>query len=333
MTGELSPSRSRVLVEAPGRLHLGFLDLHGGLGRSFGSVGLTLEGIATAVAAQHAPADSVSGPESERALACLVRLKEALRLRGGVALTVERAIPGHAGLGSGTQLALAVGTAVSRLYGIELPARETASLLDRGARSGIGIGAFEQGGFLVDGGRGRRDAPPPIVSRLPFPAAWRAVLVFDPARQGLHGTAEAGAFRSLPQFPEAAAARLCRLTLMQALPALVEEDLPRFGAVIGELQRVVGDHFAPVQGGRFASPAVAEALGLFQSAGAACVGQSSWGPTGFALADSQEAAEALARLARSRVPAGLEYRVCAARNRGAEVREEAQAAPRSRAIR
>jgi beta-RFAP synthase len=330
MSGELSPTSERVLVEAPGRLHLGFLDLHGGLGRTFGSVGLTLENIATAVAAQHAPADSVSGPESERALDCLVRVKEALRLRGGVALTVERAIPGHAGLGSGTQLALAVGTAVTRLYDIEMPARETASLLDRGARSGIGIGAFEQGGFLVDGGRGRRDAPPPLVSRLPFPSAWRALLVFDNLRQGLHGNAEAGAFRALPQFPEAAAARLCRLALMQALPALAEEDLPRFGAAIGELQRVVGDHFAPAQGGRYASPAVAEALALFQSAGAACIGQSSWGPTGFALVDSRETAEALVRLARGRLPdsMGLDYMVCAGRNHGAEVR--AQAAQRRR---
>jgi beta-RFAP synthase len=330
MSGKHSPFSGRVFVEAPGRLHLGFLDLHGGLGRTFGSVGLALEDIATAVAAQHAPADAVTGPESERALDCLVRVKEALRLRGGVALTVERAIPGHAGLGSGTQLALAVGTAVARLYGIELPARETASLLDRGARSGIGIGAFEQGGFLVDGGRGRRDAPPPVVSRLPFPEAWRAVLVFDRARQGLHGPEEARAFRALPRFPEAAAARLCRLTLMQALPALAEEDLPRFGAAISELQRVVGDHFAPAQGGRFASPAVAEALALFQSAGAACIGQSSWGPTGFALVDSAETAQALLGLARGRLPAGdgLDYLVCAGRNRGAELRTEAASAQR-----
>jgi beta-ribofuranosylaminobenzene 5'-phosphate synthase len=333
MSGEHSPFSGRVIVEAPGRLHLGFLDLHGGLGRIFGSVGLTLEGIATAVAAQHAPADSASGPQSERALDCLTRMKEALRLRGGVALRLERAIPGHAGLGSGTQLALAVGTAVARLYGIELPARETASLLDRGTRSGIGIGAFEQGGFLVDGGRGRRDAPPPLVSRMPFPAAWRAVLVFDPARQGLHGPAEAGVFRSLPPFPEATAERLCRLTLMQALPGLAEEDLPRFGAAIAELQRVVGDHFAPVQGGRFASPGVAQALALFQSAGATCIGQSSWGPTGFAVVESAEAAEAQVRLARSRLPPGLglQYAICAGRNRGAEVRAEAQAARRQRA--
>ncbi|HEX6828992.1 MAG TPA: beta-ribofuranosylaminobenzene 5'-phosphate synthase, partial [Burkholderiales bacterium] len=107
---------------------------------------------------------------------------------------------------------------------------------------------------------------------------------------------------------------------------------PRFGAAIGELQRVVGDHFAPAQGGRYASPRVAEALALFQSAGAACIGQSSWGPTGFALADSRETAEALVRLARGRVPAafGLDYVICAGRNRGAEVRSEAPAAQRRR---
>ncbi|MGH6945016.1 MAG: beta-ribofuranosylaminobenzene 5'-phosphate synthase family protein, partial [Geminicoccaceae bacterium] len=39
--------RGAVTVCAPARLHLGFLDLHGGLGRRFGSIGLTLEDIAT----------------------------------------------------------------------------------------------------------------------------------------------------------------------------------------------------------------------------------------------------------------------------------------------
>jgi beta-ribofuranosylaminobenzene 5'-phosphate synthase len=326
MTGEVQyPQHGRVVVEAPARLHLGFLDLHGGLGRTFGSLGLTLEGIATRVTVeQHAAGDAVRGPESHRALSYLAILKTALGLTGGVELSVEQTIPSHAGLGSGTQLALAVGTAVARLHGVPLAPREAARLLGRGARSGIGIGAFEQGGFLVDGGRGAGAGVPPVVSRLPFPEEWRALLVFDRARAGLHGSAETGAFRGLPPFPEATAARLCRLMLMQALPALAECDLARFGAAITELQRVVGDHFAPVQGGRFTSPAVGNALGLFDSEGAACIGQSSWGPTGFALVGSTAEAEALVRAARQQAfTADLEFAIAAGRNRGAEISAEA----------
>lgn len=315
----LHPLPSRVVVEAPARLHLGFLDLHGGLGRTFGSLGLSLEGLSTRVSAERAPADACQGPERERALAFLELLRRRLGLRQGTSLTVESAIPGHSGLGSGTQLALATGAAVARLHGLALSPRDAAAMLDRGGRSGIGIGAFEEGGFLVDGGRLPDGGPPPVVSRLPFPEEWRVVLVFDPAVAGLHGQAETGAFRTLPPFPETTAAHLCRLTLMQALPALAERDLPRFGAAIAELQRLVGDHFAPAQGGRFTSPRVARVLALLESEGIACVGQSSWGPTGFAVAESASRAEALVRLAREQAAAGLEFAVCAGRNRGADI--------------
>src|SRR5258708_25991378 len=79
------------------------------------------------------------------------------------------------------------------------------------------------------------------------------------------------------------ASHLCRLMLMQALPAMAERDIESFGNAIGELQRITGDYFAPAQGGRFASPAVAEVLAWFESQGIAGIGQSSWGPTGFAI--------------------------------------------------
>ena len=79
------------------------------------------------------------------------------------------------------------------------------------------------------------------------------MLILHPAAQGLHGAAETAAFRSLPPFPEARAAHLCRLVMMNLLPALVEADLFEFGRAVNELQRIVGDHFAPAQGGRFSS--------------------------------------------------------------------------------
>ncbi len=318
-----TPPMNRVIVDAPARLHLGFLDLHGGLGRCFGSLGLTLEDICTRLSAEAHPTMVAEGREQARVQALLEALAALLPPGKGALVRVQHAIPAHTGLGSGTQLALAVGTAVARLHGLALEPRDLARLLDRGARSGIGLGAFERGGFLVDGGRGTSDAPAPIVSRMPFPASWRVVLVFDRETSGLHGHAESTAFQHLPQFPASAAAHLCRLTLMQALPAVAESDLPRFGSAITTLQQTIGDYFAPAQGGRYASPRVADILALFEAEGVTCTGQSSWGPTGFGIVASDEQAEALVRIAQSRGAAGLDFRICAGRDHGAEIRTEA----------
>ncbi len=314
--------RPWIVVEAPARLHLGFVDLDGGLGRRFGSLGLTLDGLATRLRLQASSRTTAQGPQAERAAANLARLREALHAGGDATLIVDEAIPAHAGLGSGTQMALAVGTAASEAWGLGLSPREIAHILDRGARSGIGIGAFELGGFLLDGGRGESDAPPPLISRIPFPGHWRVVLVFDRAARGLHGASEVAAFRDLPPFAPQQAAHLARLVLMQILPALAEADLEPFGRGLSELQRAIGDHFAPAQGGRFTSPRVAAALTVLEARGACCIGQSSWGPTGFAIVDTAERAVEHARELRQRFPdtAQLEFRVVAAGNRGARIR-------------
>ena len=314
-----------VEIESPARLHLGFIDLHGGLGRRFGGLGVALAELGVALSCRRAPEFSAAGPDAEAALRYVRRLLSAYDFPDAVRVEVRRAIPRHAGLGSGTQLALAAGTAAARLFGLDLGPRELALRLGRGARSGIGLGAFVHGGFLVDGGRGA-DGPPPIIARHAFPAHWRIVLLLAPEdSRGLSGRAEREAFRRLPEFPAATAARLARAVLMQALPALAEADLPAFARGVGELQRAVGDHFAPAQGGRYAHPAVRRALAHAEGRGFAGVGQSSWGPTGFVLADSETQAHALARELRGRAPE-LDIRVASAAGAGHRLRTAAAAA-------
>jgi beta-ribofuranosylaminobenzene 5'-phosphate synthase len=314
------PPRRGVSVVAPARLHLGFLDLGGG-DRRFGSVGLTLEEITCRVRAAPAPTQAVDGAQRQRVEHYVRLLRERFGFAAHFNLVVEQAIPEHAGLGSGTQLALTVATAVANLLGVHWPPGEIASALARGGRSGIGIGAFEQGGFLVDGGRGQGDGIPPIVSRIPFPEAWRVVLILDRQILGLHGAQEIAAFSALPAFPRATAEHLCHLVLLQALPALAENDITLFGSAINELQQIVGDYFSPAQGGRYSSPRVAEALAWLQAQGVACVGQSSWGPTGFAVVDSHAKASALAQAGQGRAgeSGALRFVVCRGRNRGHEL--------------
>jgi beta-RFAP synthase len=312
---------ARVAVTVPARLHLGFVDLNGELGRRFGSLGIAIDTPRTRLSVARGERLRAEGADAVRAQRHLETLVERYHLDRRLDLRIDESIPNHVGLGSGTQLALATGAAVSRLFGLGLDARAIAGLLDRGARSSIGIATFEQGGVVLDGGRGDNDEPPPVLSRLPFPEHWRVLLIFDHSRQGLHGPQEAVAFRGLAPFPAAEAAHLCRLVLMVALPGLAEGNLERFGAAVAELQRAIGDYFAPVQGARFMSRSVAAVLGWLEAEGIAGIGQSSWGPTGFGLIGSEADGAALLAAARRRWPAdsSLSFALSRGRNRGADI--------------
>ncbi|MDF2763607.1 MAG: kinase, partial [Rhodospirillales bacterium] len=117
MSGRGQAAGETVRVAAPARLHLGFLDLHGGLGRKFGSLGVTLEEPRTVLTVRRADKLEVSGPSAERARRVTVRLMDGMGLTGGFEIAIDEAIPEHAGLGSGTQLALALGAALARCAG------------------------------------------------------------------------------------------------------------------------------------------------------------------------------------------------------------------------
>lgn len=305
-----------VSVIAPARLHLGFVDLNPASGRRFGSLGLALDAPHTRVRATR----GAQSHEHDKAVKLLNALRATIAIPDDVNVTVEAEIPEHCGLGSGTQLALAVSTAVSRLLGLELSPADIRQTLARGARSGIGIGAFSQGGFLVDGGHGASTNVPPITSRVEFPEHWRVLLIFDEDFQGLSGAKETAAFRTLPSFPETLSAHLCRLVLTRVLPGLAEASMVEFGPAITEVQRIVGDHFAPAQGGRFASAQVADVLAWLEARGVMCVGQSSWGPTGFAMLESEAQAQQLLRDAKQRWQATqLRFEIASGRNEPAKI--------------
>jgi beta-ribofuranosylaminobenzene 5'-phosphate synthase len=310
-----------IAVTVPARLHLGFLDLNGGLGRRFGGLGLAVDALRTTISIHRARRAQVTGPESDRIRHYVTIMERLLALEATHDVSVSSDVPAHAGLGSGTQLALAVAAGLRQLYGLPLAVESDAAKLGRGARSGIGIGLFHHGGLVVDGGRGRGERPAPVISRLPFPDHWRILLVLDPRRRGLHGPDEAVGFAALAPMPAADAADICRLVLLKALPALVEHDIKNFGEAITALQARLGDYFAAAQGGaRYASEDVASVLHALDSAGAYGIGQSSWGPTGFSFAPSAVDAERLASIALAHPNSrGLDIRICRGLNHGAEI--------------
>jgi beta-RFAP synthase len=290
-----------VLVKTPARLHLGFLDLNGELGRLYGSIGVAIERPNVVLEARLAHGLTVEGPEAERVAAFAEAFLRHFPAVPGAHLRLRSGIPAHVGLGSGTQLALAVGTALARLGGLGVTVDEIAARMGRGVHSGIGVAAFRYGGFVVDGGHpagGGRSLPPPLLFRARLPPEWRFVVAIPEVDRGLSGEREQAAFRGLPPSSAGLAEKLCRYLLMQMLPAVVEGDAARFGQALTEIQRLVGDSFAAVQGGRYANPVSGRLIDLWLEAGALGAGQSSWGPTVYALAVGEEQATALERSAR-----------------------------------
>ncbi|MFD0987544.1 GHMP family kinase ATP-binding protein [Methyloligella solikamskensis] len=299
------------------RLHFGFFDPSGQGAQPFGSFGLGLDRPVTALTLSRADALTVSGPESERAGSYLTKLAEMAGRDGNYSLDIASAIPSHSGLGSGTQLALAVGAAFARIEGLALSPREIASTLDRGRRSGIGIGTFARGGAVIDEGPRGGDLPV-VLARADFPEEWRVLLIFDPDCKGLHGSGELEAFATAPAFPDAESARLKQRSLHSALPALTEGYFDRFCEIIGHLQSVMGLYFAPYQGGPLVSENVSAAVHWLRGEGYRGVGQSSWGPTGFAILPSeQESDRLLADAAKRDEFSGLRFELARGCNEGA----------------
>lgn len=312
---------TRVTVRAPARLHFGVLDLRGHLGRRFGGIGAAVPVPGVSLDAEVAARLEATGPDSERALEFARRYMAARRLTGGARLQVREAIPAHAGLGSGTQLALSVARVLAELYGQPTAADQLALAVGRGRRSAIGTWLFEEGGFILEGGRRPgSDAVAPRLARLPMPAAWRCVVVVPEGKPGLSGEAEASAFADLVPPAQEEVERVAHIVLLQLLPALADADLHAFGDALSEIQRVTGRWFAAAQGGAFAPGHSAELVGKLAAWGAlGGVGQSSWGPAVYGIVGNEAEGARLEALARGAIGHGGRIYQTGFSNEGARV--------------
>jgi beta-RFAP synthase len=294
-----------LFVEAPARLHFGVLDLRGDLGRRFGGIGAAVPVPSLLLEARPAAALGAAGPDAARALEFARRFAAHHRIDVPLHFTVHRAIPPHAGLGSGTQLGLAVARAAAEWSGLPIEPIALAAAVGRGQRSGVGTWTFAYGGFVLEGGRGAGPAVlAPLLARLPFPPAWRCVLAVPQGKPGLAGEEEAVALARLPSPSAAEVEQVAHLVLMQLLPALAEADLASFGAALAQVQEITGGWFAPVQGDVFAPGETRALVERLRAWGAVGVGQSSWGPAVYGIVGDSGAAGALAAKVRGILGAG-----------------------------
>ena len=305
---------STITVTATARLHMGFFDLKGSASRTFGSIGLCIDAPCTQIVVTKSDKTAIDANCDENIVKIIESIVKSLKWEQNFSLEILQSIPQHTGLGSGTQMVLAIGAGLNALFNLNLTVAQIGKLSKRGGRSGIGIATFEQGGVLVDGGKTSNELPE-IALRQVFPDHWRVLLIADSAYIGVHGEVELQAFQSLKPAPHS----LRTMVFNHMMPALQRADLLAFGACMADLQAYNGDYFAPIQGGRYASNDVANVLLWLQQNGVVCVGQSSWGPTGFAIVESEERANIMLKQLQQQFLGvnNLSFKVVRGKNSGA----------------
>jgi beta-RFAP synthase len=291
-----------VRVIAGARLHFGLFDTRD----PFGGVGMMIDRPETVVTVTASDAFETAGHSLERVTqiarrfapfnvggmaACGCGEEEFPRCR----IVVERSAPEHCGLGSGTQLSLAVAAALSRFFRMPLSRRSLVeSIAARGKRSAIGSVGFFEGGMIWEDGVALDFASGDSVIRVSPPKGWRWLITRPNDAEGsLCGDAESRAFESSTGAGPATRRSLRELGLTM-INACGEGDFASFAKSLTQFNRRSGELFAGQQGGPYNGPRVAAIIDRLRDAGAIGYGQSSWGPTVFAACQSEDEANRLA---------------------------------------
>ena len=287
-------------IRTPSRLHFGLFGVGSNTKRRFGGAGLMVEDPATRILFAPSEQLEIDDRQRERIGAAvnvwfdqygqLVPTLESIQ-EIPLAIRIQSAPPTHSGFGSGTQLTLGIAAGLFHHFGLPIPKPEELSpAMGRGNRSAIGSHGFFTGGMLVDRGKGQGDSIAELDIQVSFPEEWRIVIALLNGPKKVFGKKEASAFIELPDSTESRAVRLRELVAHELLPAVMSRDCSKAGQAIYELNYGSGELFAAYQGGPYNGPEIEELVQRIRTFGIAGVGQSSWGPSVYALTPDNETA-------------------------------------------
>ena len=285
-------------ITTPSRLHLTLIDMNASIGRVDGSVGITLDDPGIKISARKSDIIEITGC-SEHIERMGNSARALLPAGEGIHISIEEDYPSHIGLGSGTQASLAAGMAVNELYGLGLGVYDVAVKVGRGGTSGIGVAAFEKGGFILDGGHkfsekkaflpsaASKLPPAPVLLRRDFPD-WD-ILIAIPEQKGASQKNEVDIFTRECPVPVGEVEKLSHVILMQLLPALAEKDILTFGRSINSIQGL-GFKKREVE----LQPLSKDLMKALMDGGAYGAGMSSFGPTVYAFGEDLKSLKKIA---------------------------------------
>jgi beta-ribofuranosylaminobenzene 5'-phosphate synthase len=287
---------NRVKVVAPAHLHTGNFDMTGDLGRLYGTVGFAVN---RCLEIEVTKAGEVKARDEA---ACLFtkRFVESFNLPGAE-VKVKMTIPKFVGMGYHTTLALSIGSALAKLYGLNLTTEEIALTMKRGAITSLGVHSFKVGGFIVEGGfrvNEREKMIPPLIFHQLVPDNWLFVIAIanEPQEKIVKMREnEDEILRNLKLMPKETSDMLSRIVLVKIMPSIVEGDLKSFGEGLTAFNSELGKFWNEYQCGRTYCHLVVEEAIKIMLRRSTCACQTSWGPTIYGIVDQQTEAEILTK--------------------------------------
>ncbi|MHA2128172.1 MAG: beta-ribofuranosylaminobenzene 5'-phosphate synthase [Promethearchaeota archaeon] len=327
-------------ITTPCRIHLSLIDENGYTGRVDGGIGLMLDRPNVVFEA--------SNSAEEFKIEAHNYYRESIEVINEIASRVfktfnisnknfhfnlKRYFPSHVGLGSKTQLSLAIITAITKLKSIEhLTTKHLTQLVERGGTSGIGWRGFETGGFILDGGhdfgKGKekesflpssassKSNPALTISRHNIPDKWRFVLVIPNVKKGAYGDEEIRVFQEYAPIPMHEVNEVSHLIIMKILPGILKNDLECFGEGLRRIQSI---GFKKIEI-NLQHQIVKDLLYFFEEYGLKGYGMSSFGPSVVGIVESDSEAEDLLRaVQKNQKNGGGHIYICKPNNSGAKI--------------
>ncbi len=329
----------KVRITTPCRIHLSLIDENGYTGRVDGGIGLMLDRPNVVFEATNSV--------NEFQIECNRYYRESIEVINEKASKIfkvfninnknfhfhlKRYYPSHVGLGSKTQLSLAIATAIAKLKNKNIPVQELTKLAERGGTSGIGWRGFEKGGFILDAGhdfgKGKEketflpssasnSADPALtILRYPIPDSWRFVLVIPNVKPGAYGDKEMEVFQEHAPIPRSEVNEVSHQIIMKVLPGIIKNDLACFGEGLKRIQ-CIGFKKIEID---LQHDVVKDLLIFFEESGVKAYGMSSFGPSVVGITESDSQADDLFKVVHNRIKSiGGHIYICKPNNTGAKI--------------
>jgi len=320
-----------VAVQSYSRLHFGLMEICPGEPNCYGGLGMMIDRPVAILSGRTGSVESIEDIHIDATDYWAARVRQVLEHRlahseasnRSIATTIPlreirvfHAPEAHVGLGSGTQFACSVAALLAAAENCRLQVSERlsmdasepvpvpvaslfgdvatlASQAGRGKRSYIGLQGFLSGGMVLDLGMQSacEGTAIPRTTTHPFPSSWRVVLICDRSYVGESGDKEVEMFSACAKQPNPFREQMLRAVCEDLFPAMESEDWNTATRAIGRYGAMAGEVFRPLQGGIYRSERIASTVATLHQLGLEGVGQSSWGPTVFAIArDDDQAA-------------------------------------------
>jgi beta-ribofuranosylaminobenzene 5'-phosphate synthase len=330
----------KIRITTPCRIHLSLIDENGYTGRVDGGIGLMLDRPNVVFeASNHAEEFKIKAHKYYRESIEVIN-EQASKIFKAFNISnknfhfyLRRYYPSHVGLGSKTQLSLAIAKSIIKLKNIkDISLIELTKLVERGGTSGIGWRGFEYGGFILDGGhdfgKGKeketflpssasKSADPALtILRYPIPENWRFILIIPNVKKGAYGDEEISVFQTHAPIPKEEVNEVSHQILMKIIPGLLKNDLDCFGQGLKRIQSI---GFKKIEID-LQHDIVKNMLRFLEENGLKAYGMSSFGPSVIGITENDEHANHLLKLAQMRLKGtGGHIYICKPNNCGAKI--------------